>query len=233
MVAFTSMRSSSGRRAVAGTLFACTVALLAVGTFGASGCTAENPDYDAPFDGGSADRPRDLGSPDCGVADGGTCKAGERGCAPSCDGWTSLACASKTYVADRVCPSGATCRSGYCVAPAARAGSTIGSPCSSETACYVSQQTASVACEPFVVNGGKSIDWRCGQRIGEGASGGACTRDSECRSGFCIADRRTCFRACAGADVDCPVRNKTQLVCRPVRIVVEGVPVMSTSCVLP
>ena len=204
-----------------GPAFACLLALAA--------CTADNPNYLASgADGGtgtgmdmSTGHPRDLSMPPSANASG-SCGAGGRSCEPaSCAG----------YLRDRNCPPGSTCQGGYCQVPMNLAGNTLGLKCGSESQCYISQQTYNNSCQPYVVRG--AAEWHCGTKVGDGASGQPCMSGAECRSGYCIPGINTCFRLCAGSDADCPVRNGVHLVCRPARIVVEGIEINSTSCVLP
>lgn len=218
-------RPSQARSGPAAVL-AC-AALLAASA--CTGCTGANPDYTT--DGAVAHAATDMGHrsdllpPPAQGTQSGTCAGtSARACGPAanCEGG---------FVPDRVCPMGSTCLGGYCQVPLVQNGSTVGQPCDSEAQCYVSQQTYSYACQPYVV-GGKVV-FHCGEKVGDGASAAPCKSDSECRSGYCIPSLNTCLRVCAGTDADCPVKNGLQLACRPVRIVVEGVPVKVESCVAP
>ena len=192
------------------------------------GCTADNPFYNGGLstDGGVtldlAGRAPDLTMPATANTSGACGGMGGRSCAPAtCPG----------FQPDRTCPPNSKCESGYCQVPGGLPGNTLGLKCGSESQCYISQQTYNNSCQPYVV-GGKP-EWHCGTKVGDGASGQPCMSGSDCRSGYCIAGINTCFRLCAGSDADCPVRNGVHLACRPARILVEGVEINSTSCVLP
>ena len=230
-----------GRRLAARAPRAAAVGLLGLlGLLTVAACTAANPDF--VDDGGAVVDLRRSGRDAVAAADCAMrpqpCFPGDRGCLAVCGASVSASCAGDALAIDRVCPPGSTCTAkGYvCQVPSLEATSPQGAGCTSESACRKTDATMSFTCAPFVVAPGK-VDWRCALKLGDGASGDHCDDNAQCRSGFCIAALHTCFRYCSGSNMDCPQKamggTMVQLPCRPATIVVEGVSVTTTSCVLP
>ncbi len=202
----------------------------------AAGCTAENPDYAGPVgDGGATVHDMAKGGPPDGkmqqkvdLVMGTQCQAGDRQCVLGSA--IAEACVNGVFQPDRVCPVSSDCQDGHCQVPGDN-GTTQGDNCSSESQCATSQQTIGYSCEPFVVDLQK-VEFHCAHAFGQGGSGAACKTGADCRSGFCLPGRNTCFRACFG-DQDCPFHDGQKTVCRPITISVEGVMVTANSCVLP
>jgi hypothetical protein len=202
---------------------------------GLAACTAQNPDYIRP---GSDLAGRDLAVAGdlrgADLATGGRdqamggCTLGQRRCA----GTAVEVCMGGAFVLERRCPEESACRDGVCDAPPRKGGTTQGQDCMSESQCYVSAQTFDYSCAPFVAEGGKKVELVCAHLVGQGGSGNACAAGAECRSGICLLDRKTCFRACWG-DPDCPFRNNIKTVCREVTFLVDGVAGKARSCILP
>lgn len=203
----------------------------------AVGCTAENPDYAGPNGDGSAvvhdlAKPAD-GKPATGdLTMGSQCQPGERACVLGSA--IAEACRNGVFTPDRICPISSDCQDGHCQVPGDN-GSTQGRGCTSENQCAVSQNTLIYSCEPFVVDPQNGrVEMHCAHIYGDGGSGSPCKTGNDCHSGFCIAGRNTCFRACS-SDQSCPfnmmVGQKT--VCRAVMLTVEGVTFTTNSCVLP
>jgi hypothetical protein len=204
----------------------------------AAGCTAANPDYRAP-DASTPMMHQDMAlplhpdlsmlppSPDLSMPP--ECTGTDRSC--TVDGTASEQCANNSFQIDRTCPADSTCLGGYCQVPPNNG--VEGNPCASETDCAAASNLAD-SCQPYVIDpqANPPAEWHCGSAVGDGASGSACTDGSNCRSGFCIADKSTCFRACTD-DFDCPFRNGVKTVCLPETITVEGVAVTANSCVNP
>jgi len=148
-----------------------------------------------------------------------------------CQGSSSVACLNGALTVDRTCPSDSMCVDGYCEAPPQGMFNAEGRPCDfngdpTETAC-VQGGTSEFSCQPFVADPvDQTIDWVCARAVGMKGRGDACTKGSECRSGFC-GNNGTCFRACAG-DRDC---QSTMQRCADVKIVVEGIEVQAKSCI--
>jgi|SRR5579871_1474064 len=215
---------------------ACVIAFAGLGLVG---CTAANPDYVPPGgDGGlggnhdAAMKQVDLKQPpvEPDLKPPPECQPGDRSCLGGSA--VSESCINGVYQPDRVCPISSDCMDGYCQVPGDN-GTTQGDQCDSESQCAASQQTFDYSCQPFVTdpqNG--TVEFHCAHLFGMGGSGAPCMSGMDCRSGYCIAGRNTCFRACNG-DQDCPFRNGQRTVCRTVTITVEGVDVMATSCVNP
>jgi len=166
-----------------------------------------------------------------GTTDGGsnTC-AGKRMCATN--PVASQTCENGHFTSDRLCPEGdvsvldAQCNAGYCEPPVGS------SPCDvtggpSEDYCF-NAVGMDHSCQPFVNPQSKAISWSCAVIVGQGASGDACTKGSQCRSGFC-GSNGTCFRPCNG-NGNCPQSN-IPLSCKKVTFTVEGVTVSANSCV--
>jgi hypothetical protein len=206
------------------------------------GCTDVNPDYIGDG-GGAADlstaggadlrhKPHDLALPSLpDLVPPPVCMPTERRCAMA--DAVSESCVSGQYALDRTCPMQSTCKAGYCQVPPF-VGTEQGNSCNSESGCAFQIDNQADSCEPFVVDPQtKKVELHCAAAVGAGASNSMCTSGSDCRSGFCIAAKGTCFRACNGSDFDCPNRNGVKTVCRAVTIVVEGVDVMTNSCVAP
>lgn len=130
---------------------------------------------------------------------------------------TSTSCVDGEQLPDRTCPVGSECVSGYCEAPLS------GAPCSDDDACG---SGASLGCTPFVLGGGAAETY-CAGALGTKFRAESCTFDRECRSGFCIPDRGTCFGRCPTVGQACGVG----VTCSEVAITVEGTQVTLPSCV--
>lgn len=199
-------------------------------------CTRNNLEYN-PFgstlDGGGGGNV-DFGGRSVDLGGGGGGRDLASGCAIDtrvCQGSSSVACLNGALTVDRTCPSASMCVDGYCEAPPQGMFTTEGRPCDfngapTESAC-VQGGSSEFSCQPFVADPvDQTIDWVCARAIGMKGRGDACTKGSECRSGFC-GDNGTCFRACAG-DRDC---QSTMQKCADVKIVVEGIEVQAKSCI--
>jgi|GEM_PF-2924149 len=207
-----------------------------------SNCTVSNPLYS-----GNTGNPDLSASPDGGInqfdlshstvdlATHPSCVQSDRSCAQSGDE-ASLSCVLGQLAPDRTCLD-STCTDGYCNPPDQQSGSQIGADCAqngdpNDVSCQFAPGVG-LACQPFVTdpqNGG--VEWFCGTAVGQGNSAAACTKGSDCRSGFC-GTNGFCFRAC-GSDNDCPVNMMSgkRYHCDKVGITVEGVQVNEfRSCV--
>ncbi|MSP61036.1 MAG: hypothetical protein EXR72_11965 [Myxococcales bacterium] len=189
------------------------------------GCTVENAGFDPRIDAAGNPVLRDLAS-------FAGCQPPQRRC--QAGGALSERCVGGAFQPDRACPIDSSCDGGYCRPPPRNDGAQ-GHPCKSESDCGPTALTAGYSCQPFVADPMPPplVDLRCARQVGGGGSGVPCTAGVECRSGYCILERGTCFRACAGADSDCPPRGPVKLVCRPAMIRVEGTDVKLNSCQVP
>jgi hypothetical protein len=209
------------------------------------GCTMPNPDYVEPGVGGGGSGSGgggvggmiDAGTADLAMKDGAApssspdlssppeCQSGDRSCANG----SSVACVGGKKVPDRICPSGpngpGSCQAGYCELPTDAPQCDFGNG-PSEDYCY-QQVSPNSTCVPFIT-GQAGVTWACGGVVGTKASGDACTNGAQCRSGLC-GSNGTCFRPCTGVQ-DCP-QHSPALSCKPIMLVVEGVPVTAHSCV--
>jgi hypothetical protein len=212
-------------------------ALLVAGVISQVGCTAANPDYRPNSDGGQVIKMGDMALtpydlvviplPDLTLQP--ECTAGQRSC--QMNNTVAEACINGVFQPDRVCPIASMCEGGHCQPPPPMQGTTQGQICDSENQCLLAQNIDD-SCEPFIDMQGM-VEFHCSHSFGPGSSGNKCQAGSDCRSGYCIPSTQTCFRICNGSDTDCPVRNGVKTVCRPVTIRVEGIDVMTASCVPP
>ena len=131
---------------------------------------------------------------------------------------TSTACVDGAQLPERTCPIGSECASGTCAAPPS------GTTCSDDDAC--GSASLSVSCTPFLVGAGAAETY-CAGALGTKFRAESCIFDRECRSGFCIPDRGTCFGRCPTVGQSCGVG----VICREVAITVEGTQVTLPSCV--
>jgi hypothetical protein len=198
-------------------------------------CTSPNPNYvgSGSFPDGSVDGA--PGGPP--LVDGGggdlapVCSGDQRQCLATSG---SAVCMGGQFGLDRKCPTESTCQGGYCQPPAASATTPAGHACAFtagpvENACFsMGGATTDLSCQPFV-SANKMVSWVCAHPVGTGTPGTACTKGSDCRTGFC-GSNGTCFRGCETAN-DCPSSGGPPLNCDSVTITVEGVQVTVNSCV--
>lgn len=203
----------------------------------AAGCAEDNPSYRpilATADGGvdlsSPSDHRDLAiAPEADLSPPSACASGERMCEQT--GQTADSCVGGAFLPDRNCPIDSTCANGYCQVPPDN-GDVQGQDCTSENDC-ATDQGPSYSCEPFVTDpGAMTVGLACARTVGAGGSADPCQSGADCRSGFCIPSRHTCFRGCTD-DSDCPHKGGFHTRCRTVAIRVEGIDFMADSCVAP
>ncbi len=199
-------------------------------------CTSDNPLY-APGDGGDprVDAAVPAGADLAGPADlatPATCSGDQRACSAT----ASQRCVGDHFAADRACPSGSQCTTGYCGTPSMGMG-TVGKSCvfaghPTETQCITGAGSDTPSCQPFITGAtgtATEVTWLCDVPVGTGNPAAACTQGSQCRSGFC-GSNGTCFRACV-ATPDCPGTGPVKLTCAMVTLAVEGRTVSAMSCI--
>jgi hypothetical protein len=209
---------------------ACIVVLLA------GACTDHNPLYTPGTDLAMRDGAMpiaivgDMTMPAVGDMTTGTpCAAGERSCTTT----GSERCQAGILTADRTCPDSSMCTNGYCSVPPGGIGQTMGKSCAfgggaSQATCQTGASSPET-CQPFIAAAGPpaQVTWVCDTSVGAGVAGTACTNDTDCNSGFC-GGNGTCFVACVTVG-ECG--GSMQMQCKQVAIMVEGSPVMASSCI--
>lgn len=229
----------------------CWLSILAcAATFG---CTASNPSYiggnggsggvggsggpsaDMAAGGGGGMGPHDMAVLQPDLA-GAMCTGDQRACV-QVPTPMSVMCSSGMFTRDRVCPfgnvngSGASCSKGYCQPPTTNGTTSCATGGPLEQICdqMGGGTTHPYSCQPFITNPSTpTVDWWCAiaANRGSGVAGTSCTKDSDCRTGFC-GSNGTCFWACQTTG-DC---LSATLQCKQVTILVEHVTVTATSCI--
>jgi hypothetical protein len=176
-------------------------------------------------DGGSGTQSFDLAAP--------LCSPGSRRCVSS-PALTAEVCSGGQW-RDRECPagsvagSGSSCTNGHCTPPTTNGTTSCDTGGPLEQVCSQNGNgPPEFSCQPFLTDSrAKAVEWWCAMAIGAGSggAGAACTRGSDCHSGFC-GSNGTCFWACQ-IDGDCPTVG---MRCNAVTLEVEGVAVSAPSC---